>query len=78
VPGREAPRSSLEVFPRWTPSKRGHEMKAFARMTPHGPELAITVDGQPLESQVLGGVDVITFAGIVDATRRLNEAEGWE
>jgi hypothetical protein len=40
--------------------------------------VAITVDGQPLSTQVFGGVDVIAFAGIVDATRRRYEAQGWD
>lgn len=53
-------------------------MKAFARMTPHGPELTVTVDGEPLWSQVFRGVDPVTFAGLVDAKRRHYEAGGWE
>jgi hypothetical protein len=77
MPVPENPLSPLDAFPRWTLSKPGHEMKAFARMTPHGPELTVTVDGDTLWSHVFRGVDPVTFAGIVDAKRRHYEAEGW-
>jgi hypothetical protein len=67
----------IEAYPRWTLAKPGHVLKAFARSTPVGPELVITVDGELLWSHIYRHVDPVTFAAEVDAKRLSYEADGW-
>ena len=68
---------AVEAFPRWTLTKASHDVKAFARSTPGGPELLIHVDGEPIWSHVYRHADPITFAAAVDAKRAEFLAEGW-
>jgi hypothetical protein len=67
----------VERTPRWALSKAGHRAEAFARSTPWGPELLITIDGRLLWSHTYRGMHAATFSVAVMAKREAFEAKGW-
>lgn len=75
-PAAPAP-PEAEEHPVWRLTKRGHYVDARVRVTPHGPELRILLDGDLIWSTVVRPPTEDTLTGVAETKRAEFEAKGW-